>query len=142
MAPDAKPIESLDALLRSLSPRLMPGCYVYVSLAPEQAENTRATTRALATFREAEGLTLIVEQADAEHAGWPATFPCAWIQLEVHSALNAVGLTAAVSRALAQHGISCNVVAAYHHDHLFVPKDQSQLAIDALRALQRETALR
>ena len=136
------PIESLNALLRSLSPRLMPGCYVYVCLSPEQATSADATACAVAIFREPEGVTLIVEQCVAEQAGWSASFPCAWIQLEVHSALHAVGLTAAVAQSLTNRGISCNVMAAYHHDHLFVPFDRAQDAIDALKELQRSASSR
>ena len=138
MANEQGPIESLEVLLQTLSPRLMPGKYAYACLSSEQAAQGAHTDGALATFRETEGTTLIVEQSIAEHAGWLVTFPCAWIQLDVQSALNAVGLTAAVSQALTQEGISCNVVAAYHHDHLFVPEDQAQRALQVLQALQRK----
>ena len=55
----------------------------------------------------------------------------------MRSSLDAVGLTAAVSRQLTEHGISCNVVAGYFHDHLFVPLDRGQQALDLLRALAR-----
>jgi hypothetical protein len=64
-------------------------------------------------------------------------FRAAWITLQVHSDLAAVGLTAAFSSALAQAGISCNVVAGMHHDHLFVPVDQAQQAMRSLQALQQ-----
>jgi hypothetical protein len=54
--------------------------------------------------------------------------------LTVHSSLEAVGLTAAVSKALTEANISCNVVAAYYHDHIFVPvKDAKQ----AMRVLEK-----
>lgn len=59
------------------------------------------------------------------------------ITLEVHSSLNAVGLTAAVSGALARRGISANVVAAFYHDHIFVPAGQAQEALETLGALSR-----
>lgn len=59
----------------------------------------------------------------------------AWITLEVHSALDAVGLTAAVSHVLAKENISCNVIAAYHHDHIFVGKEDAQKALKALLKL-------
>ena len=62
-------------------------------------------------------------------------FRAAWITLEVHSDLNAVGLTAAVSGALARAGISCNVVAAACHDHLFVPVEAAPAALACLESL-------
>ena len=67
----------------------------------------------------------------------PYSFVGAWITLNVHSALEAVGLTAAVSRALTEAGISCNVVAAYYHDHLFVPAEQGERALKILQDLAR-----
>ncbi len=66
-------------------------------------------------------MTLVLPADAAESAGWSGTFRCAWITLRVRSALTAVGLTAAVSAALTRDGIACNVVAGFHHDHLFVP---------------------
>lgn len=77
----------------------------------------------LGWFREAEGQTVILPQAQADAAGLAYSLVCAWITLRVQSDLAAVGLTAAVSTALAEAGISCNVVAGYYHDHLFVPRE-------------------
>ncbi len=57
----------------------------------------------------------------------------------MHSDLQAVGLTAAVATALAEAGISCNVVAAAYHDHLFVPVESASQAIAALRTLQERS---
>ena len=75
----------------------------------------------------------------AAAAGFGAGDRFAWITLDVHSALDAVGLTAAVAGALAERGIACNVVAGFHHDHLFVPVDRAGDAIDALDALSART---
>ncbi|WP_100644620.1 ACT domain-containing protein [Alteromonas facilis] len=88
-----------------------------------------------ATFREAEGLTIVCLQSDAEKAGldYEAIFSC--ITLSVHSSLQAVGLTAAVSKVLADNGISANVIAAYYHDHIFVPKQDTEHAIQLLGSL-------
>ena len=83
-------------------------------------------------MREAEGTTVVVAEAQAIARGWPVTFRSAWITLRVHSDLAAVGLTAAFARALGDAGISCNVVAGVHHDHLFVPVARAD---DAMRAL-------
>jgi uncharacterized protein len=91
---------------------------------------------------EREGITLIVRKVDAER--YVALFDTVLrqITLNVHSTLEAVGLTAAVATRLAQHGISANVVAAYYHDHIFVPASDAKRALQALRALQADAAAR
>jgi hypothetical protein len=90
-----------------------------------------------ATVREAEGLTVVLPREQADRANLPYDGEFARITLRVHSALDAVGLTAAISGALAARGISANVIAGLHHDHIFVPADRAQDAIDALAALGR-----
>ncbi len=74
-------------------------------------------------------------QSVADARSLPYDFVAGWITLQVHSALDAVGLTAAFSTALAEHGISANVVAGYYHDHLLVPIDDVDRALAALREL-------
>ena len=123
---------SLHRLLSSLAPRLNPGEYVFCSLATVTPEQLAV---ALGSFREAEGMTLILPVAEAERMGLSFDYLAAWITLEVHSSLAAVGLTAAFSSALAAAGISCNVIAGYHHDHLFVAKADAQQALDVLQQL-------
>jgi len=54
----------------------------------------------------------------------------------VHSSLLAVGLTAAVSGLLAQHNISANLIAAYHHDHVLVPAERAEESMKLLLLLQ------
>lgn len=76
-----------------------------------------------------------MRQEQADRAGLAYDFVAAWITLRVHSALHAVGLTATVSTALAAGGISCNVVAGHHHDHLLVPVDRAHDALLILREL-------
>ncbi|WP_108470787.1 ACT domain-containing protein [Rhodanobacter thiooxydans] len=126
-------VSNLAELLHSMSPVLNRGVYVFVALpsgdVPDRIEP-------IASFREREGLTLIVEEQQAKDAGLAVLFRAAWITLSVHSDLHAVGLTAAVATALAEAGISCNVVAAAHHGHLFVPVESASQALAALRALQ------
>ncbi len=85
--------------------------------------------------REDEGLTLVLPQQQADDLGLPYNFVAAWITLQVHSALSAVGLTAAVSRVLTEAGISANVVAGFTHDHLFVPHDRADDTVRTLVAL-------
>lgn len=91
----------------------------------------------LATFQEQEGMTLVLDLDVADQAGlaFESVFRC--ITLGVHSSLDAVGLTAVVANALAQRGISANVIAAYHHDHIFVPVQRAHDALVALESLSR-----
>lgn len=126
-------ISSLSALLSSLEPILHEGVYVYCVVPPDADVSGLSP---VATVRESEGLTLVLPEEGALEAGLPILFRAAWITLSVHSDLQAVGLTAAFSSALGQAGISCNVVAGAFHDHLFVPVEQSERALAALRALQ------
>lgn len=122
----------LTVLLRTLAPERQPGEYVYATVPVLPTGLDPALV-----FREQEGWTLVLPRAQAEAAGLDFTFPCAWLTLRVHSSLQAVGLTAAVADALADAGIACNAVAAYYHDHLFVPLDRADEAIELLRRLSR-----
>lgn len=125
-------IRDLDRLLAQMEPVLNPGRYAFVAVPEGEALDPG---RIVASVREPEGLSAIVPEQDALDLGLQVAFVAAWITLTVHSDLAAVGLTAAFSRALADAGIGCNVVAGIRHDHLFVPFDQAQQALDALRAL-------
>ncbi len=126
-------INKLDLLLAHLQPVLQPGRFAFVSLPPDR---TLDSSEILASIREPEGLSVVVSESCAASNALPVQFRAAWITLQVHSDLAAIGLTAAFSNALAQAGISCNVVAGVHHDHLFVPVDQAQQAMITLQALQ------
>lgn len=125
----------LRVLLSGLRPELNPGRYVYVTSDGAVPEGARP----IVTVREAEGLTLVLPQAEAAAARLPYSYVAGWITLRVHSALEAVGLTAAVSLALTDAGISCNVVAGFHHDHLFVPYDRAAEAVAVLETLAAES---
>ncbi|MCY1274582.1 ACT domain protein [compost metagenome] len=123
---------SLSTLIRSMSPQLNPGEYVFCTL--DDAARLEGCTP-LGSFREREGLTVIIERGEADRLGLSYDYSAAWITLEVHSSLSAVGLTAAFAGALAQAGVSCNVVAGYFHDHLFVASKDAERALSTLRAL-------
>lgn len=127
-------ITDLRHLLAHLRPELNPGRYAFVAVPGDVMLDP---ARIIASMREAESLSAILAEQDALDLGLPVAFTAAWITLAVHSDLAAVGLTAAFAGALADAGISCNVVAGVRHDHLFVPVDQAQQAMDALRALSR-----
>lgn len=129
-------ITNLGRLLSEMKPVLQAGMFVYC-LVPSSAADRWWRLQPLGTFREAEGLTLILPAELAAAHGLAASPPMRMITLSVHSSLEAVGLTAAVTAVLTDAGISANVVAAFHHDHVFVP---AALAEDALSALQALSA--
>ncbi|MDO9347439.1 ACT domain-containing protein [Pseudomonas pergaminensis] len=123
---------ALATLLRSMSPHLNEGDYVFCTLPDHQIP---AGSEVIGSFREQEGLTLIVERKQAQQAGLAFDYVAAWITLNVHSALEAVGLTAAFASALGKAGISCNVIAGYYHDHLFVGRADAERAMQVLQQL-------
>ena len=126
------PISDLKTLLRSLNPHLHDGAYVYSSV-PFDTE--LSSVPVIGTFREDEGLTIILAESDAEEAGFPILFRAAWITLTVNSSFEAIGMTAAFSTALAGAGISCNVMAGAFHDHVFVPFERASQAVELIRRL-------
>ncbi|MEZ2389838.1 N-acetyltransferase [bacterium RCC_150] len=128
----------LTTLLTSMHPSLREGDYVY-ALWPHGRPLEGAVEAAV---REAEGLTVVLRRDEAERLGLSYDFVAAWITLQVHSALEAVGLTAAVSSALTTAGIGCNVLAGFHHDHLLVPSAERERAMRVLRLLSQGVVLR
>ena len=126
--------EDLDTLLVLLEPSLLPGDFVFCTAANLKYGDF-AELQPLASYQEEEGLTLVLAKQSADVAGlaYDSVFNC--ITLMVHSSLDAVGLTAAVSGKLAANGISANVMAAYHHDHVFVLENKAQLALQLLAEL-------
>lgn len=127
----------LRTLLGGMRPELNPGRYVFTTV-PGDAVPTGVVP--VVTVAESEGLTLVLPEAEAVSAGLDHTYAAAWITLRVHSALDTVGLTAAVALALTDAGLSCNVVAGFHHDHLFVPYDRGEEALGVLEALAAESS--
>ncbi|WP_192867828.1 ACT domain-containing protein [Thaumasiovibrio subtropicus] len=123
-------ITDLDVLLKSMSPQLKPGNYVFCTVQGELS--AFLSLNPIATFQESEGLTLIVEESQALAANLAFDGVFKLITLTVHSSLEAVGLTAAFATKLASNGISANVVAGFYHDHIFVQKEKAEMAIAAL----------
>ncbi len=123
--------KELKTLLLTLTPRLHNDLYVFCQLAEGQyGDYTEAEP--LASFMESEGLTLVVKKNMADRFGFSYNAVFSYISLNVHSSLEAVGLTAAVSTRLSEHGISANIIAAHTHDHLFVPADRGEEALHLL----------
>ncbi|MGW5263814.1 ACT domain-containing protein [Microbispora sp. NPDC004025] len=126
----------LHTLLTTMRPRLNPGRYVFTTVGGDVPPGVSPVV----TVAEEEGLTLVLPQRDADAAGLTYDYVAGWITLRVHSALEAVGLTAAFAQALAAAGLSCNVVAGFHHDHLFVPYERAGEAVEVLEDLARRSA--
>lgn len=134
-SPSDGAITDLARLLAELTPQLSPTPVVHVVV-----EDLPDDVSPFATVREAEGLTLVLAQAEADRLGLAYDQVAAVVTLQVHSALEAVGLTAAVSTALARARMSCNVIAGAFHDHLLVPWERRTEAVAILEALARRSA--
>lgn len=129
---------NLSKLISAMSPSLLADEFVFVSLAYDKLAQLEGLLP-FASFQEKEGLSLILKKTDADtkQFAYDGIFKC--ITLNIHSSLDAVGLTAAVSTALAEVNISANVVAAYYHDHIFVGKQDANKALHQLNALTQHT---
>lgn len=123
------PETDLNVILAGLNPSVRQGAFVFVTSDRELPAHARVVER--------EGATLVMEREEADLAGLAYEGVFAWITLEVESSLTAVGLTAAVSTALADAQIPCNVLAGFHHDHLLIPVDQLAEAMAVLGRLKK-----
>ncbi len=124
---------NLEILLKNMKPVLNDGTYVFcTTLNTEKID----ISKVIGSFKEKEGTTLIVTKEYADVMGLSYTSIMSWISLEIHSSLEAVGLTATFSKVLAKNDISCNVMAGYYHDHIFVLKNDAEKAIDLLQSLK------
>lgn len=122
-----------------MEPILKPNEYVFTTFGKIGCtEITRLNP--VSVFQEDESVTLVIDRktADAKNIHYESVFRL--ISLHVHSSLDAVGLTAAFSTALGNAGISANVVAAYYHDHIFVPADKADEAMNVLKGLSKQNA--
>ena len=123
----------LNKLLKEMSPCLEQDEYVFISVQGSYSDCQHLNP--ICSFAENEGLTLIITKKSAEENNYPVADTYRKITLQIHSSLDAVGLTAAASSKLAENGISANIVAAYYHDHIFVKSEDAQKALDLLKEL-------
>lgn len=130
----------LDILLRTLNPQLDADSFVFLTFA-NKAYGDHEALQPIGAFSEHEGLTLVVEKSQADHNAHPYSAVFRKITLTIHSSLEAVGLTAAVSTRLAQYGISANIISGYYHDHVFVPEQCANLALSVLQDFTQHPAL-
>ena len=116
-----------------MRPEMRKGIFVFCTIANDREIPTAISP--LLTFREAEGITLVVRREEADSAGLRHQFASRLITMTVHSSLDAVGFLAAVTARLAEAGISANAVSAFYHDHLFVPEHRAAEALALLQTM-------
>ncbi len=129
---------NLQRLLANMQPELLESEFVFCSVSPKEFEQLRI--RPIGWFREAEGITLVIERNIADDEGLDYEFASRMITLNIHSSLEAVGLLAAITSKLAAAGISVNTISAYYHDHLFVPTDRASTVMMLLDELKNDAA--
>ncbi|WNZ57343.1 ACT domain-containing protein [Microbulbifer sp. MKSA007] len=130
-------IIELERLLSEMNPELIEDEFVFCTVSGSLAQYIEWNP--LASLNEKEGLTLVLTKDIASREGLQFKNTYKQITLTVHSSLEAVGLTAAVSNKLASKGISANVIAAYFHDHIFVQSEKAREALIALKEVGKNS---
>lgn len=126
---------NLSQLLKGMKPQLNDGEHVFATVKDLQSIDRNDT---ICEFKEEEGTTIVIEKGKADALQLSYDFIASWITLRVYSSLDAVGLTAVFSTALTQNNISCNVIAGYYHDHIFVDAKDADKAMKVLIELSKK----
>lgn len=120
---------NLNNLIKNMEPILNDGEYVFATV-----KNTASIPReiTICEIKEREGITVVLSRKNAEELGLAFEYIAVWITLNIHFSLEAVGLTAAFASELGKYNISCNVIAGYYHDHIFVDEKGKEKAMKVL----------
>ena len=125
-------VTNLNKIIKTLSPKLNKGDYVFCTKNDLQNINN---LKVICLFKESEGYTFVLPKEYADELKLKYSYTASWITLCIHTSLEAVGLTAIISNAFTKENISCNIIAAYYHDHIFVAKEDTEKALDILNQL-------
>ena len=117
-----------------MEPVLNDGEYVFTTVS-ETALKLIPRADTICEIKEQEGITVVISKENAIQLGLSFEYIASWITLNIHSSLEAVGLTAAFSTELSKYGISCNVIAGYFHDHIFVDQKDAEKAVKVLKSM-------
>ena len=124
----------LKDILGNLKPRILEGSFVFTT-SNDELVHLMKTFKPIATFREEEGITLVIskDEADKFNIKYDSLFRC--ISLGVHSSLNSYGLISSISSELTKKKISSNVFSGFYHDHIFVQADLVDTALQVINSL-------
>ena len=129
---------NLEAMIANMNAQLNEGEYVFVTV---QNADLIPRDLCICEMKEQEGTTLVISKETAIAHGLAFDFVAAWLTLQVHSSLSAVGLTAAFATELTKHGISANVIAGFYHDHIFVDSKDGIRALNTLQDMANKISI-